>query len=408
MKASVRAIASVAYKEFLHIIRDRRILVLIVTLPPLFTLLFGYAFEVTARTHIPARLQDEDQSPESQKLVAFLSQQPKFGWRKTTDGPAPNLMQDKVEAALIIPAGWGQNLYTPEPMQLRLIVDGSDTTTAQEIEGSVRMLLADFKTSQRDELFGNLMGNLVATLPEDLMESAKKITPEARESLEKEAAKQTESAMKEWEVKTEIVYNPNLRFIEYVIPGIIGLILQLLTVTLMACTITREREAGTLSQLMVTSLHRSEIVAGKVLPYLGVSLFLIVMTAGVAYFHFGVVFHQPLTLSLICFLFLLCSLGLGLLISSFCNTQTQAIQVAVFYLLPVFPLSGAFAPLEQLPNAIRFISQTFPLTHFCHAFRMINLRHAESSYIVGDLVFLLIGAIVTCGGAAVLLNRAEE
>ena len=176
----------------------------------------------------------------------------------------------------------------------------------------------------------------------------------------------------------------------------------------MACTITREREAGTLSQLMVTSLRRREIVIGKVLPYLVVSMFLILMTTSVAYFHFGVTFRQPLVLGAICFLFLLCSLGLGLLISAFCNTQTQAIQFAVFFLLPVFPLSGAFAPLEQLPDGIRFISQMFPLTHFCHAFRMINLRNAEVSYITGDLVFLLLGALVTCGGAAVLLQRTEE
>jgi ABC-2 type transport system permease protein len=172
----------------------------------------------------------------------------------------------------------------------------------------------------------------------------------------------------------------------------------------MACTITRERESGTLSQLMVTSLRRREIVIGKVLPYLAVSMLLILITMAVAYFHFGVKFRQPLVLGLICFLFLLCSLGLGLLISAFCNTQTQAIQFAVFFLLPVFPLSGAFAPLEQLPENIRFISQTFPLTHFCRAFRMINLRNAELSYITGDLVFLFLGAIITCGGAAMLLK----
>jgi len=113
-------------------------------------------------------------------------------------------------------------------------------------------------------------------------------------------------------------------------------------------------------------------------------------------------------LCVICLLFLLCSLGLGLLISAFCDTQTQAIQFAVFFLLPVFPLSGAFAPLDQLPENIRFIPQFFPLTHFCHAFRLINLYHADVLFIVNDLIFLALGALVTCGGAAVLLSRSQE
>jgi ABC-2 type transport system permease protein len=193
-----------------------------------------------------------------------------------------------------------------------------------------------------------------------------------------------------------------------VIPGVIGLILQLLTVTLMACTVARERETGTLYQLMVTSLRRSEIVIGKVLPYLVLSIFLIAVAVAVAYFQFGTHFQRLGVLSLICFLFLCCSLGLGLLISAFCQTQTQSIQFAVFYLLPVLMLSGAFSPLEQLPPAIQAISETFPLTHFCHAFRLVNMQNAQFSYIVGDLLFMLLGTVLSCAGAAFLLRRIQE
>ena len=133
-------------------------------------------------------------------------------------------------------------------------------------------------------------------------------------------------------------------------PGVIGLILQLITVTLMACTLAREREAGTLYQLMVTSLRRREIVIGKIMPYLVISIFLILVIILLTGWHFQVQFYDPGALALICFLFLLCSLGLGLLISALSRTQTQAIQFSVFFLLPVFVLSGAFAPLEQLPQ----------------------------------------------------------
>jgi len=223
-----------------------------------------------------------------------------------------------------------------------------------------------------------------------------------------ELRNQFTSAMTPWTAVFKIRYNPNLRFIEFVTPGILGLIMQLMTVTLMACTITRERESGTLSQLLITSLRRSEIVVGKVLPYLCISLFLISSSALVARYYFDVLFKQPLMLGVLNFLFLACSLGLGLLISAFCKTQAQAIQFAVFFLLPVFPLSGAFSPLETLPAGIRMISETFPLTHYCRAFRLINQHNAAFSFLEGDLLFLLAGALITCGGAAYLLSRAQE
>ncbi len=185
--------------------------------------------------------------------------------------------------------------------------------------------------------------------------------------------------MTPWDVKIETLYNPNLLFIDYVVPGIVGLILQLITVTLIASAITREREVGTLSQLMVTPLRQTEIVIGKVMPYLVISMFLIASTILVGSLHFGVKFHQPLLLSITCFLFLLFSLGLGLLISAFSRTQTQAIQISIFVLLPVMLLSGAFAPLSQLPRPVRIVSEFFPLTHFCRAFRNVNLHHSHIS-----------------------------
>jgi ABC-2 type transport system permease protein len=135
---------------------------------------------------------------------------------------------------------------------------------------------------------------------------------------------------------------------------------------------------------------------------------LVMMIVALSWWHFGVAFYQPHALALICLLFLLCSLGLGLLISTFSRTQTQAIQFSVFFLLPVFVLSGAFAPLEQLPKAIQYISELFPLTHFCRAFRLVNMYHAGVQFYVGDLVVLLAGALITFLGAAFLLKRIEQ
>jgi ABC-2 type transport system permease protein len=97
-----------------------------------------------------------------------------------------------------------------------------------------------------------------------------------------------------------------------------------------------------------------------------------------------------------------------LLISAFSRTQTQAIQISIFFLLPVMLLSGAFAPLSQLPRPVRIVSEFFPLTHFCRAFRNVNLHHTHISAIAGDLAFLAVGAIVTCAGASYLLRTIDE
>ena len=394
MKASLNAIVSVAYKEFLHVLRDRRVVALIIILPPFFTLLFGHAFEASELTNVPAILQDDDKSADSGKFIELLSKKDKFAWKIRPAGSTakPDLLREGVQGALIIPAGWGKSLKNGETIPLRFVADGSDTNSGSEMEGYLRQFVGEFQLNQRDEM--------IADLPDSVVDLGKQLPDDIR--------KEFVSAMTPWPVKTDILYNPNLRFIDYVIPGIIGLILQLLTVTLMACTIARERETGTLSQLMVTSLRRHEIVIGKVLPYLLISIFLIATTIAVAYFHFQVKFQQPVVLGVICFLFLLCSLGLGLLISAFCDSQAQSIQFAVFFLLPVFPLSGAFAPLQRLPANVRFIPQFFPLTHFCHAFRLINLNGADFSFIASDLVYLALGALVTCGGAGILLSRNQD
>jgi ABC-2 type transport system permease protein len=391
---SMSAIASVAYKEFLHIYRDRRVLLLLLILPPLFTVLFGHAFENTQLTDVPALLIDRDDTPRTARFIDIISKDKTFQWKR----PAPGFNRDSdllangVKASLVIPAGWSDSLSNGDPKPLPLYLDGSDTNTAATVEGAVQQNLANFQAKERDLI--------VESLPDEVIELGKKLPINIR--------KEFVSLMSAWGVETKNLYNPKSRFIDYVVPGIIGLILQLLTVTLMACTIARERESGTLYQLMVTSLKRGEIVLGKILPYLAVSVVLILVVSLVTWQHFQVAFYQPAVLGLVCLLFLLCSLGLGLLISAFSRTQTQAIQFSVFFLLPVFVLSGAFAPLDQLPDTIRYISELFPLTHFCRAFRLVNMYHAGPSFYAVDMVVLLAGAALTFLGAAFLLKRIEE
>jgi ABC-type multidrug transport system permease subunit len=393
-RRSFSAILSVAYKEFLHIYRDRRVLILLLILPPAFTLMFGYAFEAGEVKNVPAMLINRDQTERAAKFVQLLKDNKTFAWQTPppTITGEDDLLGHGVQAALVIPQGWTDSLANNDAIPLPVYLDGSDTNTADLLEGSVRKTLADF---QHDALL-----DLIETLPEDVIDLSKKLPVQVRHRFS--------SMMEPWKAAPKILYNPRTRFIDYVVPGIIGLILQLITVTLMASTLARERESGTLFQLMVTALRRREIVLGKVIPYLAISIVLILVIILLTAWQFQVQFNDAGALALICFLFLLCSLGLGLLISAISRTQTQAIQFSVFFLLPVFVLSGAFAPLEQLPQPIRYIAELFPLTHFCRAFRLVNLYRASLGFYAADLIVLFAGVLITFIGAAYLLRRIEQ
>ena len=420
---SWNAILTIAYKEFVHVWRDRRVLLLILILPPFFTVVFGHAFGGASIDDVPTMFANLDNSPESEKFADLLhgkniftalvqcSDDPDkaqknlddllrtlretFTWKPWTagnpEGPI-NLIKSGSQAAIVIPRGWGEAIKAGKPIPIRALLDGSDTNTAPEVQALLQQALGTFQVNERFELIENLPSEVI----------------DLGQQLPQSTQNEFNSALTPWEVKTSILYNPGLRFVDYVVPGMVGLILQLLTVTLIASTITREREMGTLSQLLVTPLRQSEIVVGKVLPYLIISLLLIIGTIGIGHFHFGIKIHQPVQLGVICLLFLLCSLGLGVLISAISKTQTQAIQFSIFLLLPIMMLSGAFAPLGQLPLSVRIFSELFPLTHFARAFRSVNMYRANWDFIAGDLIALAVGAIVTCVGAAYLLRTAEE
>src|SRR5204863_7189356 len=173
-RGSIRAIASVAYKEFLHIYRDRRVLILLLILPPVFTLVFGHAFEAGEMTDVPAMLVNRDGTPRADRFVELISKNKTFQWQ--TQPPTvvgeEDLLGHHVQAALIIPPGWSDSLANGDPVPLRLYLDGSDTNSADFLEGSVLKTLGDFQLSERQVM--------IDALPEDVFELAKKLPVQVR------------------------------------------------------------------------------------------------------------------------------------------------------------------------------------------------------------------------------------
>ena len=149
---SLNAIASVAHKEFLHIYRDKRVLVLLLILPPLFTLIFGHAFESTEMTSVPALLINRDHTPRTQRFLDIVSKNKTFAWRKQSPAIAneSDLIGHHVQAALVVPAGWSETLASGDPKPLILYLDGSDTNTADALKGSIQQSIADFQLKERD------------------------------------------------------------------------------------------------------------------------------------------------------------------------------------------------------------------------------------------------------------------
>ncbi len=357
-------IGHVARKETRQILRDRRTFVLILVMPILLTFLFGKALETGELRQIPSVILNQDGSPESHAIVTAFSNHDEVriqGEVGTLREAQALLAQGKIKAAIVIPQGFMKQIVAGEEAQLQLLLDGTDNNSAPIVEGVAQRVIQRYNAERAVRGLW-----------------ARGVRPDRGRRL-----------IQPVYVQTEIRYNPGLRYLSYVMPGVIGLTLQLLTVMLMAVSITRERERGTLDQLLASPITRSELILGKLLPYLGISLLNVVTILFVAdrWFNVPVRGRLPLLL-LLCALFVLTSLATGLLISAVSRSQFQAIQIAVFYILPVFMLSGAYAPVEAIPETIRPISYLFPLLYFCRAVRAVTLRGADLFLVWKDLAIL--------------------
>ena len=362
--STLRVIGHVARKEVRQILRDRRSLVLILVMPIVLTFLFGKALETGELRHIPSVIVNLDGSPESNVIVTAFStyDEVRIEREVATQQEAQDLLaHGKIKAAIIIPKGFMRQIEAGEEAQLQLLLDGTDNNSAPIVEGVAQRVIQRYNTERAIKGLW-----------------ARGVRPDRGLRL-----------IRPVYVQSEIRYNPGRQYLSYVMPGVIGLTLQLLTVMLMAITIPRERERGTLDQLMASPITRTELILGKLLPYFGISVLNVATILFVAdrWFDIPVADRLPLLL-LLCCLFVLSSLATGLLISAISRTQFQAVQIAVFYVLPVFMLSGAYAPIEAIPDYIRPISYLFPLMYFSRAVRAVTLRAADLAQIWQDVTVL--------------------
>jgi ABC-2 type transport system permease protein len=359
----------IAWKELLQLRRDRMTLAMMAVLPILQLLLFGYAINTDVR-HIPMVVYDQDHSAASRELQRSLEVTGFYDVLGQVQSYAEierALRSGRARAALVVPARYSSNLHSGRPAQLQLVVDGSDPQTV----GSAI----------------NTASGLVAARSSELI-------------LAKLGQSGSGPVLQPIQLEPSTWYNPELRTAVFVVPGLIGVILTMTMVMLTAMAIARERERGTLEQLIVSPVRRVELVLGKILPYtvIGYVQMSLILLAG------RLVFAVPLIGSLellyaLAFVFISANLALGLFFSTLAKTQQQAMQMSFFFLLPNILLSGFMFPFESMPRPAQIIAQALPLTHFLRIVRGITLKGARFQDVAHELVWL-------CGifGALVLLT----
>jgi ABC-2 type transport system permease protein len=382
----MRNVYYLAFKEFLHLVRDRRTLAFLILMPSVLTVIFGYAIGSPRVTGIPTRVVDQDGGRIAEEYVEAMEGSITFKPQVVANATEADvaaaeeaLHRDEISAFVVIPKDLSDTIEAGGSGSVRAVVDASDTFTAPSVLrelGSTTVQQNAFVAA--DRLRRDSRAN-------DIEDGLRKVSP--------------------IELVTEMRFNPELKSQNFVMPGVIGLILQLLTVIVMATSIARERERGTMEQLAVTPLTPAQIFIGKLLPYFLLALLDTINVMLLARLLFGVSLggHYTVVCALVV-AFILGSLGVGQLISVVSKNQSQAVQLAVFYILPAFVLSGAFTPIETQPEAVRPIAYTFPLTYFCRGFRAALLRQATLDDVRWDLAAMSAFVLLTFGTSVLLLR----
>lgn len=351
-------------KEFIQMRRDRLTLGIMFGIPVVQLLMFGYAIQTDVR-HIPTIIVDESRTPESRSIIQALENTGNF--RIVAYGDDRGTLDDAIargraQAGIVVPWDFARNLGRGVTATFQVVVDASDPLSSQSA------LSAAAGVAQIENL--NL---LTAAAGRSTLPVEARVRPR---------------------------YNPGLRSPVYIVPGLVGLILTMTMVLITAVAIVRERERGTLEQLIVTPITRTELMLGKITPYVGVGLFQ--MTAVLLLGRF--VFDVPLVgsiglLYVVSLIFIVASLSLGLFISTLVETQQQAMQLSFFFMLPSILLSGFMFPREAMPRAFQWLSLLIPLTHFLKILRSILLKGVGVGPIAPQILIL-------CGFAVGLIVLA--
>ncbi|MGD9002669.1 MAG: ABC transporter permease [Anaerolineae bacterium] len=333
---------SLIRKEFLHIVRDPRTLFVMFAMPIIQLVLLGYA-ATTDVEHLRTAVVDRDKSSASRALIEAYQASNYFDIVRHVESEE-QLQQlidsSDVHAGLIIPAGYGACLAQGKRLDVGFVIDGSDPNVASTVFSASQTV----GQAHSKQIVRQMMSLDLDNLPG--------VT-----------------------VRPRVWYNPEMRSANFMIPGIIGIILYFLTALFTSMSIVREREQGTIEQLIVTPIKPLELIIGKVFPYIFIAFFDVLEVLAIGVFWFGVPIRGSLGLLLgLAALFLLTSLGMGIFISSVSHTQQEAMLLTFLTLFPSIFLGGFFFPIEAMPVWLQAITYVIPLRYMLSVIRGIILK----------------------------------
>lgn len=365
----MRRILAIVTKEFVQIFRDRRTLAIVIALPLIQIIMFGYAINTTT-DHLPTVVFDEARDRSSRELVQAFNNSGYFDVLAAADSASSvrtAIDRGEAKVGLVIPPDFSENLTAGRSAQLQVVIDGSDPNIAQT---------ATFAA-----------GNVAQSKSLSLVSKGRAMVVPI-------------------DYRPNVLYNPGMLSVNFMVPGLVGMILQFQTLILTAFAVVRERERGTLEQLIVTPIKPLELLLGKLIPYTVIAFINIalILALAVYWFHVEIVGSLPLLLGL-SMLFLASSLGIGLLLSTVSATQAQAVQMAIFIMLPSVLLSGFMFPRESMPQPLQDIGQLIPLTYFLKIIRGIVLKGIGFEELQGDILPL---AVFGIGVFALAVNRFQK
>ncbi|WP_170334844.1 ABC transporter permease [Ruegeria arenilitoris] len=370
---SARRIVAVLKKELLQLRRDRMTFAMVIMIPLIQLLLFGYAINTNLR-HVPVALVDESRTELSRTLAQIVqaTQVVTITEELTTPQEAERaITESRVRAALIIPQDVSQRLARSPSVGLSLpnatdqassrpvahwIVDGSDTMVASAIKS--------LRTMPLTELLKQPPNRQVPTF------------------------------------EVTLYFNPEQRSAVNIVPGLVGVILTMTMILFTSAAIVRERERGNMEMLINTPIKSIELMVGKIIPYIFMGLIQVAIIFGLGHFLFDVPINGGLgVLLVVTLLFIIASLSLGLVISTLAQNQLQSMQMTIFVLLPSILMSGFMFPFDGMPKPVQMIAQVLPATHFMDMIRGVVLRDASLYevrwgilWMIGFAVFGLLAA----------------
>ena len=370
---STAKLRAVTVKELRQIGRDRLTLMILLLLPALLLLLYGYALNFDIRD-IRLAVQDQDRSTASREVVSAFVNSWYFelvGEVASDEAIVRSLDRGDARAVLVIPAGFGRQAATGRQTAVQIIIDGDNAITASVVMGYGLNLIASI--SAQYELEGRLGASGGSLLT----------------------------------VEPRVWYNPELRSTRFLVPGLIAYIAMLTAVVSTALSVVREKEAGTMEQVRMSPVGTVTYVVGKTIPYFVISLLSAFIVVGMAMLMFDLPMRGSWVMLLLAVsLFLVSALGSGLLISTLADTQQVAFQLALLIAyLPTLMLSGFIFPISSMPVFLQVVTYAVPARYFLIALRGIVLKGVGVAAFWQDLVALVVFATVILGLAALRLRR---